>query len=309
MIMRIAVTGRHGQVARALVERASAASAEIVTLARPEFDLLRPDDVFTSLKKTGADIVINAAAYTAVDLAETEASTAQAVNATAAAAIADAARALAIPVIYISTDYVFDGSLDRSYREDDPPQPINSYGRSKYDGEQAVTAANPDHAIIRTAWVYSPFGKNFLRTMLSLATTKDEIPVVADQIGSPTSALDIADGLLKVSRNLLARPSDPQLRGVFHMTGTGEASWAQFAEAIFQASAALGAPSARVIPIPASAYPTPAKRPANSRLDGGKIARIHDVVLPEWHNSVVSVVTRLIADEKLKSGGITGASQ
>jgi len=307
--MRIAVTGRHGQVARALVEQAPVAGAEIVTLARPEFDLLRPDNAVSLLKTASADIVIAAAAYTAVDLAEKELDAAHAANATAAAAVADAARALSIPVIYISTDYVFDGSLDRSYREDDPPKPINAYGRSKYDGEQAVAKANPDHANIRTAWVYSPFGKNFLRTMLSLAAARDEVSVVADQIGSPTSASDIADGLLKVSRNLLARPADAQLRGVFHMTGSGEASWAQFAESIFQASAALGGASARVIPIPTSAYPTPARRPANSRLDGGKIARIHDVVLPDWRNSVVSVVRRLIADGKLKSDGTAGAQQ
>lgn len=278
-----------------------------MTLARPEFDLLRPDDIRASLKKASANIVIGAAAYTAVDLAETEADTAEAANAKAAAALAEAAGVLNIPVIYLSTDYVFDGSLGRPYREDDPPRPINVYGRSKYHGEVAVAAGNSDHAIIRTAWVYSPFGKNFLRTMLSLAATRDEISVVADQIGSPTSAIDIADGLLKVSRNLLACPSDQELRGVFHMTGSGEASWAQFAEAIFKASKALGGVSARVAPIPTSAYPTPARRPANSRLDGARLARVHGVVLPDWRLSVAAVVGRLIADERIANDRTAGA--
>lgn len=303
--MRVAVTGRHGQVARALSERAPFADAEIVTLARPEFDLSRPDGILGALKNARADVVVNAAAYTAVDLAEQERDAAYAVNTTGAAAVAEAARVLGLPVIYLSTDYVFDGTLNRPYREDDTPNPINYYGRTKLDGEQAIRTATPDHVIVRTEWIYSPFGKNFVRTMLALAAAKDEIRVVADQSGAPTSAFDIADGILKISRNVLERPHDAQLRGVFHLTALGAASWAQFAEVIFAAAAAAGAASARVIPIPASDYPTPAKRPHNSRLDTGKIVRIHGTVLKDWRDAVAPTVTRLVTEARA-NGNISG---
>src|ERR1035437_8542537 len=242
--MRIAVTGRHGQIARALGERAPFAGAAIVTLARPEIDLLLPDGVLAALTAARADIVINAAAYTSDDLAETETEAVRAINVTGAAAVAEAARMLGLPVIHLSTDYVFDGTLDRPYREDDPTCPINCYGQSKLAGENAVVSANPDHAILRTGWVYSPFGKNFLRTMLAIAANRSEVSVVADQIGAPTSAFDIADGLLKVADNMLGNPRSSEMRGTFHMTATGEATWAQFAEAIFLASGAAGGPSA-----------------------------------------------------------------
>ena len=295
--MRVAVTGRHGQIARALGERASFAGAEILTLARPEIDLMHPNGVLAALSGVRADIVINAAAYTSVDLAETETEAVYAINVAGAAAVAEAARTLNMPVIHLSTDYVFDGKLGRPYREDHPTSPINRYGQSKLDGEKAVASANPDHAILRTGWVYSPFGKNFLRTMLAIATTQSEVSVVADQVGAPTSAFDVADGALRVARNMLGNPNNAEMRGTFHMTAAGEATWAQFAEAIFFASGAVGGPSARVRRIATSDYPTPAKRPANSRLDSAKIADVHHVILRQWQDALPTCIGRLIPSE------------
>jgi dTDP-4-dehydrorhamnose reductase len=202
------------------------------------------------------------------------------------------------PVIQISTDYVFDGAAERPYREDDPTRPLGAYGSSKLLGEQAVADATDNHAILRTAWIYSPFGRNFVKTMLRLAGDRDEIGVVADQAGSPTSALDIADGVLAVGRNLLEKPQDRALRGVFHMAGAGFASWAEFAAEIFSISGRLGGPSARVRPIDTKDYPTPAQRPANSRLDCAKLAAIHGVALPPWRESLEPCIRRLIAEAR-----------
>ena len=183
-------------------------------------------------------------------------------------------------------------SCTRPYTEDDPVEPLGAYGRSKLAGEQAVAAATPDHAILRTAWVYSPFGGNFVTTMLRLAETRDELGVVADQRGNPTSAHDIADGVMAVAANLIA-DRDPALRGVFHMTGSGEASWAEFAQAIFAASAASGGPTATVRAITTAEYPTPARRPANSRLDCSLLQARHGVRLGDWREATEAVVARL----------------
>lgn len=294
--MRIAITGRGGQVVQSLMERGGAAAdLDLVTIARPEADLTRPDDVDRTLAALRPQAVVNAAAYTAVDLAETEAVAAHAVNASGAGGVARSAARLGIPIVHLSTDYVFDGRLDRPYREDDPTNPLGVYGQSKLQGERAVADGNPNHAILRTAWVYSPFGRNFARTMLTLARTRDDVRVVADQRGTPTNALDIADGVIVVLRNLLARPEASELRGIFHMTGGGETTWAGFAAAIFAASAAGGGPAARVLPIPTSEYPTPARRPANSRLDNTKLANAHGIRLPHWQQSLPRCIDRLVA--------------
>jgi dTDP-4-dehydrorhamnose reductase len=293
--MRIAVTGRNGQVVQSLIERATAAGIDVQTVARPEADLARPETVEGALIDLRPNAVVNAAAYTAVDLAESEPSLAYQVNGAGAAAAARAAAKLNVPIVQLSTDYVFDGSLDRSYREDDPTKPLGVYGDSKLRGERAVSAASDNHVILRTAWVYSPFGKNFARTMLALADKREQLSVVSDQRGTPTNALDIADGIIAVVRNLLDRPSAPELRGIFHMTGGGETNWAEFATAIFAASSAAGGPSARVVPITTAEYPTPARRPANSRLDNGRLANIHSVRLPHWQQSLPGCIGRIIA--------------
>ncbi len=294
--MRIAVTGRAGQVVQSLIERGAAAGHAIVPVGRPQLDLAAGDAgaVHAALAEARPDAIVSAAAYTTVDKAEAEPDLAHAINAVGAGQVALAAAQLGVPLVHLSTDYVFSGVGERPWREDDPTGPMSVYGATKLAGEQAVLAAQPNSAVLRTAWVYSPFGANFVKTMLRLAETRDELAVVADQHGNPTSALDIADGVLAVAANL-GQSADPALRGVFHMTGAGEASWAQFAEAIFAASAVRGGPSARVRPIPSSEYPTAAVRPANSRLDCARIAAAHGVRLPEWPASLARVIERLLA--------------
>ena len=294
--MKIAVTGRHGQVVRSLIERSEGAGVQIIALGRPEIDLAQPQTIFDALAATRPDVVVNAAAYTAVDQAESETESALAINGAGAGAVASAAARLQVPVIQLSTDYVFDGELDRPYVETDQTNPLGVYGRSKLFGEEAVAKATPDHAILRTAWAYSPFGKNFVRTMLNLAKQREEISVVADQHGAPTSALDIADGVIVVAKQLAARPDDASLRGTFHMVSQNEATWADFAEAIFSVSRELGGPSARVIRIPTSSYPTPARRPKNSRLNCDRLAAAYGVRLPPWQAALPTCVERLLKD-------------
>lgn len=294
--LRFLVTGLTGQVAVALAEKtAGRDDVELLRLGRPELDLADTAKIAPTVEALRPDLILSVAAYTAVDAAESDEAAALAVNGDAPGALGRAAARLGVPVVHLSTDYVFDGDKPAPYVETDPTGPIGAYGRTKLAGERALAAATGNHAILRTAWVHSPFGKNFVKTMLRLAETRDRVGVVADQIGNPTSALDIADGLLTVATNLLAG-TDPARRGVFHMTGAGEATWADFAEEIFRVSATLGGPSAAVDRIPTSAYPTPARRPKNSRLDCGLIERAHGVRLPDWRASTETVVRRLIAD-------------
>jgi dTDP-4-dehydrorhamnose reductase len=293
--MRIAVTGRNGQVAQSLLERAEAWKVDVHPVARPDIDLSRPAEVEEALIDLRPDAIVNAAAFTAVDRAESEQDLAHQINALGAEAAARAAARLGISIIQLSTDYVFDGSLNRAYREDDPTNPLGVYGDSKLRGERAVAAANSNHVILRTAWVYSPFGRNFVRTMLALAGKQEKISVVSDQLGTPTNALDIADGIIAIAANLLDRPAATELRGIFHMTGGGETNWAEFAAAIFAASAAAGGPSAGVVPVSTSHNPTAARRPANSRLDNSRLDNVHGVRLPDWRQSLQGCVERLVA--------------
>jgi dTDP-4-dehydrorhamnose reductase len=295
--MRIAVIGRQGQVAQALLERGVAAGLRIVPVGRPETDLAQPDNLLATLQAATPDAIVNAAAYTAVDRAEAEPDVARKVNDGGAGAVAHAAAALRVPLVHLSTDYVFDGRMGRAYREDDITAPINVYGDSKLAGERSVAGAHADSTILRLSWIYSPFGQNFVRTMLRLGAGRDEIAVVADQLGSPTNALDIADGILAVTRNLLDRPHDLALRGIFHMAAGGDTNWAEFARQIFTHSAALGGPSARVRDIASSAYPTAAARPLNSRLDKSKLQNIHGVSLSPWPRSLPDCVRRLVASD------------
>lgn len=296
--MRFAVTGREGQVVRSLRERAPARGHEVVPLGRPELDLSgSADAIIAAVASVSPSAIISAAAYTAVDNAEDEPDAAFAVNEGGARALARAARALSIPIVHLSTDYVFDGRKNSPYSEEDLPAPACVYGSSKRAGEQAVLAETSDCAILRTAWVYSPFGSNFVKTMLRLAQERDEVAVVANQHGNPTSALDVADGALSVAANLVTDDA-PQLRGIFHMTAAGEASWAEFAEEIFAGSAELGGPTARVRHIDSSQFPTRAIRPENSLLDCSRIAQVHGVCLPDWQISLKDVLRRLLGTSK-----------
>ena len=230
-------------------------------------------------------MVVNAAAFTAVDAAEEEEARAFAINAAGAGEAARFAAEAGARFIHISTDYVFDGSGNAERDESAPTGPLGAYGRSKLAGEEAVRAAAPDALILRTAWVYSPFGHNFVRTMMKLAQGRDELRVVADQRGNPTSALDLADGIL-----VAARSGDG---GVYHLAGTGSASWAEFAEAIMDECRRLGLPAAKIVPIPTAEYPTPAKRPMNSMLDSSRFAERFGFVMPDWRSSLRIVVERL----------------
>jgi dTDP-4-dehydrorhamnose reductase len=297
--MRILVTGKSGQVVSALSAVGADLGHEIIAVGRPELELQDRESVLKAVAQAAPDAIISAAAYTAVDKAEDEADLAFAVNAAGAEAVAVAARKLDIPLIHISTDYVFDGKLPHAYVETDATGPTGVYGASKLAGEQAVLAEHGDNSVIlRVAWVYSPYGNNFVKTMLRLASDRDEVSVVADQFGNPTSALDIAAGAIQIAENLVNNAA-AELRGVFHMTARGEANWAQFAEAIFAASAADGGASASVKAITTAEYPTRAVRPENSRLNCQKIADIHGVRLPNWEESLRATIAKLMpkADE------------
>lgn len=288
------VTGREGQIVRSLAVRAAGTDTEIIALGRPELNLAaHAREIMSAITAVRPDIVVSAAAYTQVDKAETERDLAFAVNEHGPRSVARAARELGVPLIHLSTDYVFDGLKPSPYVEVDSTGPTGVYGASKLAGERAVLLEHRDCVVLRTAWVYSQFGSNFVKTMLRLATDRDEVAVVADQRGNPSSALDIADGILAIAANLAGNEGEGR-RGLFHMAGAGEATWAEFAEGIFAASERLGGPTAKVRHIGSADYPTSGKRPANSRLDCTKIAGIHGVKLPDWRSSVEQVVGKLL---------------
>jgi len=287
------VTGREGQIVSSLIER-SPDGVEVVALGRPQLDLAgQAEAIAVAIAAERPDLIVSAAAYTQVDKAESEPDMAFAVNEQGVRAVAQAARKLSVPLIHLSTDYVFDGSKSSPYSEDDVTHPSGVYGASKLAGEQAVLAEHGNSVVLRTAWVYSPFGSNFVKTMLRLAASRDEVAVVAEQRGNPTSALDIADGIFTVATHLIGSDLASH-RGLFHMAGSGDASWAQLADAIFAASTEAGGPAARVKHIGAADYPTAARRPANSQLDCDRLARVHGIRLPPWRASVKEVVARLV---------------
>ena len=291
--MRLVVTGREGQVVSSLLEAGQLAGVDVIAIGRPQLDLANPDTVIEAITAARPDVVVSAAAYTAVDQAEDEPDLAFRVNAVGAGKVAQAAARLGVPVIHLSTDYVFDGSASGSYVETDATAPASVYGASKLAGEQAVAAANPRNLILRTAWVYSPFGKNFVKTMLRLAADRDEISVVADQWGNPTSALDIADAILHAAATL-HRDKDFAAFGIYHLAGTGEANWSGFARHILDTSRVSGGPSARVRDITTTDYPTKARRPANSRLSSAKFASAFGWSAPDWRLSTEAVVRRVL---------------
>ena len=289
----ILVAGGAGQVARALAAAPPPAGMQVVAKGRPDLDILDPESIDAAMAAVKPDLVVNAAAYTAVDQAESEEAAAFALNARAPGDLAAAAARHGVPIIHLSTDYVFDGTRDAPYTEADPVAPLGVYGRSKLAGEEAVAGANPDYIILRTAWVYSPVGKNFVKTMLRVGATREELGVVHDQRGNPTSAADIAGGILEIAGQVLSGRTALK-PGVYHMTASGEASWAEFAEHIFECSARLGGPVAGVKRITSAEYPTPVARPANSRLDCSKIAEAYGVVLPQWQDSTQICVEQLV---------------
>ena len=279
--MTILVFGQTGQVATELQRR-----ADVLALGRDVADLSDPSTCAQAIRTHSPDAVINAAAYTAVDQAEADESLATVINADAPGAMARECAALGIPFVHISTDYVFDGSGDQPWQADDATGPIGAYGRSKLAGEIAVRQAGGTHVILRTSWVFSAYGSNFVNTMLRLGTTRDRMTIVADQIGGPTPAAGIAATCLIISDQLRR---NPEKSGTYHYSGVPDVSWADFARQIFaQADLNCG-----VEDIPTSAYPTPAQRPLNSRLNCASLAEVFGVSRPDWHAAVADVLSEL----------------
>lgn len=291
--MKVLVTGRDGQLARSLLERGGRfPDLKLVALGRPALDLEQPGSAARAIEQAGPDVVINAAAYTAVDQAEDEAELATRVNADAAGEVAAAAAKVGAAVIQISTDYVFDGTGQGAYSTDEPTAPLGVYGRTKLAGEERVRESNPRHAIIRTAWVYSPFGRNFVKTMMGAAASRDALTVVDDQRGNPSSALDLADGLLAMVERWQSGP-EVGIGQTYHLAGTGVTSWCGFAREIMADCAKLGLPTAKISPIATADWPTKAARPANSELSSEKFARDFGFSMPRWQDSLAEVVERL----------------
>ena len=291
--MKVLVIGRSGQVARALVEAAEGReSLELVAVGRPELDLERSETVAKVVRRVRPEVVINAAAYTAVDQAEVEPRKAHRINAEGAGTIAREARAAGAAFIHLSTDYVFSGEQCEPYRDDSPTGPLGVYGRTKLEGEEHVRAEALDHMIVRTAWVYSPFAPNFVCTMMRLASEHERLAVVDDQRGSPTSAADLADALLRVVDEW-RQGKRTGMGATYHVTNSGVATWAEFAGAIFTECRRLGLPAAEVQPIPTGDWPAKASRPMYSVLDCTRFTRDFGYRLPDWRISIAGVVSRI----------------
>ncbi|AZC47936.1 MULTISPECIES: dTDP-4-dehydrorhamnose reductase [Pseudomonas] len=281
--LKILISGQHGQVSQAL-QQYLGNQHELIVPGRGLLDLSNPDAIRQQVRSLRPQLIINAAAHTAVDQAESEPELAFAINASAPGVFAEEARELGIPLIHYSTDYVFDGSKQAPYTEDDEPNPLSVYGQSKLAGEQAIGTASGEHLILRTSWVYSNTGKNFLLTMQRLLQEKPHLRVVADQIGAPTWASTIAASTAALIERWQA--GKPGAWGTYHLTAAGETSWFGFAQAIGEHLLAQGKACATLEAIPSSAYPTPAPRPLNSRLDCSRLAREWGVVQPQWRSAL-----------------------
>lgn len=299
MTTRILVTGSGGQLGIELARLAWPAGTELLLADLDRLDITDQDSVARWFAAERPDAVINAAAYTAVDRAEQEVAAAWAVNAVGPALLAAATKAAGVPIVHVSTDYVFDGSGSGFRDEDDPPAPLGVYGASKLGSEIAVRTGNPRHAIVRTAWLFSAHRANFVKTMLRAGAANPTLRVVADQHGCPTSAADLAQALATMTLRMIADPNAPT--GTYHFVNAGEASWHCFAEAIFAAAAPLGGPAPEVAAIATADYPTPARRPANSRLATARIARDYGVVARPWQAALGEVVAELMAKARPRS--------
>jgi dTDP-4-dehydrorhamnose reductase len=306
--MRLLVAGWHGQIAQALVELAAATpSITALSVGRPALDLCTPSTIRSTFVATRPDVMINTAAYTAVDAAESDERAAFDLNCRGAAAFAHLAARHGVPIIHMSTGYVFDGEKDGPYGEDDAPRPQTVYGRSKLAGEAEVVGAIPCHLILRTSWVFSPYGRNFVSHVLDLARERDEIEIVDDQVGSPTSALDLAAAVLDLAARLGGIDAEVPW-GTYHIAGGGEASWFTLARKALEFSGALGGPTARVRPISGADYATRAPRLANSRLDTARMSRNFGISLPPWEQSLEVCVRRLLETDAPADNGKTKRS-
>jgi dTDP-4-dehydrorhamnose reductase len=289
----ILLFGAAGQVGSELIERARERGISVRGITRVEADLADRNAVEAVVASSGPQVVVNAAAYTAVDQAEREQEAAHASNVLGARNIAESARRHDLPLIHLSTDYVFDGSKAGAYVEDDPIAPLGVYGRTKAEGEQMIRDSGVGHVILRTSWVYGRHGKNFVRTMLRLAQTQDVIRVVADQRGCPTATADIAEAIFAVCDALRRGGDRAPLPGTFHFAGTGATTWHGLALAAIEAQAELTGKRPRVEAIGTRDYPTPARRPANSELDSSRFFAAFGYRAKPWRERVREVVTAL----------------
>lgn len=289
----ILVIGRHGQLARALAE--AAGGRRLIHLGRPELDFVRLETLPVALATHHPSLIVNAAAYTAVDKAENDHAAAQAANVDGPEALATWCAAADIPLIHVSTDYVFDGSKGAPYLESDPPRPIGVYGTTKRAGELGVLAVCPKAIILRTSWVYAPYGNNFVLTMLAAGARLPKLRVVADQIGCPTSAPDLAAAILGIA-DRLAAGWRPEYAGIFHAAGRGATSWYGLAEAALDIAAEFGRPRPQIEPIATTDWPTPVQRPADSRLHCDRLEAVFAQRLPDWRDGLRRTVARAIAD-------------
>ena len=297
--MRLLVTGAGGQLGWEL-SRSLAPLGEIVALGRSACDLARPKELAQIIHALKPNIIVNAAAYTAVDKAEEEEELATTVNGTAVGVVAEEARKSGALLIHYSTDYIFDGAKNDPYTEDDMPCPINAYGRSKIVGEKAIRQSSADYIVLRTSWIFAARGRNFLRTILRLADERDELRIVADQIGAPTWARDIAGATaLIIDAGCRSRRTGGFVSGFFNLTASGCTSWHGFAEAILGSAkqrSGLSIRCSRVSPISSSEYPTPAARPKNSRLACDRISRQFGIVLPDWRKSLSQCIAEIVPE-------------
>ncbi len=287
---RILVTGRGGQLATGLADALPAQGFEAILAGQPEFEFDAPATVAAAFDAAAPDAVVNCAAWTAVDAAEDNEPAAFRANALGPAMVAAHCAARGIPLIQVSTDYVYDGRKGAPYLETDTPNPLGAYGRTKLAGEWAALAGNPQTLVLRTAWVFAPMGGNFVRTMLRLGAERAELRIVADQQGSPTAAPDLADAIASVLTRIRETGWQAPYRGVFHATGTGFTNWHAFAEAIFTG---FGGPKPVLHAIATADYPTKAVRPADGRMDGTKLRETFGVQLPAWQSGLERVLLAL----------------
>ncbi len=283
--MRILLTGKNGQVGWEL-QRALSSLGEVIVCDRSELDLANPDQIVAVVRETKPQIIVNAAAYTAVDKAESEPELAHAINGRAPGILADEAKKLGALLVHYSTDYVFDGTKAGPYTEEDVPNPVSVYGQTKLEGEQAVQNSGCHHLIFRTSWVYGPRGKNFLLTILRMAKERDEVRIVDDQKGAPTSSTLIAHATAQA-----LRPENSGTSGIYHLTAAGTTSWHGFAEAIVSQA---NLPT-KVVPITSAEYPTPAHRPSNSVLDTSLLQRRFGIVLEPWQAGLKNCLRTLVS--------------
>lgn len=292
--MKVLVLGSNGQLGFELMRASWAPGTDVVGLPYPEFDVTRPGDVEKAIAAHAPDLLVNATAHTAVDKAESEVDLSFAINRDGPGAMAAACAARGIPFIHVSTDYVFDGTKDGIYTEDDPINPLGVYGASKAAGEEAVRAATPEHVILRTSWVYSAYGNNFVKTMLRFGKEREEMRVVADQHGSPTAAADLAAAIVHIAGTI--EKTGAAAWGTYHLTGSGYTTWHEFAEHIFRRLEERTGKRPRLTAIGTADYPTPARRPANSRLDCSRAKERLGVSCPPWRESVDRVIDELFTN-------------